>query len=725
MKIGAAVLVSLLAFGAAVAAQRATRPPQPDSYSAGVTAILVDVVVRDKRGRPVVDLNADDFEIQEDQVPQRLGSFSVVERGGIGIKVGRRVSGPPAVAPGSKPAEAAVLPAAADHPTVALVFDALRPEPLVLAQKAALAYLPRTGGSEGRVGVFASDPGLRVLQGYTDDVALVRRAVNRLTPAGMSRQETEAERRQALNERLVTLDALGIGRDSLAFSAEGGNPTASQALVEQQMTELEMRMLRTFESLDRDHRGFGSADALLSVIQSLAVMPGRKTLVYLSEGLPASPSMQARLDGLVSVANRANVSVYTIDAAGLRTESVLSETRREVDAAAQERLRQNSVSRDPSNGPLMRLVERTEDLIRLDPHGGLARLAEDTGGFLIRDTNDLDSAFRRIDEDNRFHYLLTYTPSNADFDGKFRTIQVKLKREGMQVFARKGYLAVRRAALPGTSYEAAALAALAARTPPNAFPIRATGFVFPTPKGPAAVPIVAQVKTRDFRFQVDEKRGTYVAQAAIVARIKDAGGQPVRTLSQQYILTGAAKDVDTARAGEVLFYRQPDLPPGVYTLEVVVHDAIADRASARLSTLTVLPNSGDRNLASTLVVVRETDKVPTADRTSGLPFYYGDMLLYPNAGEPLRKGRDTELMFYFAFYGSAATPSSATLDILHSGGSLASTPLELPRGAAGDRVQHVGKLPIDKFPPGTYELKLRLRTGDEEQLRTAFFTIAQ
>ena len=724
MKISAAVLVALLGLGAAITAQRPQRSPQSASYSAGVTAILVDVVVRDKRGRPVVDLSADDFEILEDQVAQKLGSFSVVERGGgIGIKVGRRVNGPVAVAAGSEPSAAAAVPPATDQPTVALVFDALRPEPLALAQKAALAYLPMTDGSEGRIGVFASEPGLRVLQPYTGDTALVRKAVYGLAPAGTAKQEVEVERRQALNERLVTLDALGIGRDTLAFSSEGGNPTASQALVEQQMTELEMRMLRTFESLDRDHRGFGSADALLSVVQSLALMPGRKTLVYLSEGLPASPSMQARLDGLVSVANRANVTVYAIDAAGLRTESVLSETRREVDAAAQERLRQNSVSRDPSNGPLMRLVERTEDLIRLDPHGGLARLAEDTGGFLIRDTNDLSSAFRRIDEDNRFHYLLSYTPSNADFDGKFRTIQVKVKREGMQVFARKGYLAVRRA-VAGTGYEAAALAAIDRRTPPNAFPISASGFVFPAPASPAIVPVVVQVKARDLLFQVDEKRSTYAAQAAIVARIKNASGQPVRTLSQLYVLTGAATDIEAARGGEILFYRQPELPPGIYALEVIVHDAMADRASARLSTLTVPANAGGRLLASTLVVVRQTEKVPTADRTSALPFYYGDMLLYPNAGEPLRKGRDAELTFYFSYYGSAAAPS-ATLDILHSGGSLASTPLELPRASPGERVQHLGKLPIDKFPAGTYELRLRLRAGNEEQLRTTFFTIAQ
>lgn len=725
MKIGAAVLVSLLALGAAIAAQRPQPSPQSDSYSAGVTAILVDVVVRDKRGRPVVDLTADDFEIQEDQVPQRLGSFSVVERGGgIGVTVGRRVSGPPAAAPESSPTETAALSPAADHPTVALVFDALRPEPLALAQKAALAYLPMTDGSEGRIGVFASEPGLRVLQSYTGDTSLVRKAVSSLAPAGTAKQEVEAERRQALNERLVTLDALGIGRDSLVFSAEGGNPTASQALVEQQMTELEMRMLRTFESLDRDHRGFGSSDALLSVIQSLAVMPGRKTLVYLSEGLPASPAMQARLDVLVSVANRANVSVYAIDAAGLRTESVLSETRREMNAAAQERLRQNSVSRDPSNGPLTRLVERTEDLIRLDPHGGLTRLAEDTGGFLIRDTNDLSSAFRRIDEDNRFHYLLTYTPSNADFDGAFRRIQVRVKREGLQVFARKGYLAVR-GPVAGFSYEAAALAALNRGKPPNDFPVSARGFVFPVPQGRAAVPLVVQVQTRHLRFHVDEERGTYAAQAVIVANIRNAAGQTVHTLSQQYILSGAATDVDAARNGEILFYRQPDLPPGVYRLEAVVHDAIADRASARLSTLSVPAPAGDRAPASTLALVRHIEKVPSGEGTANLPFFYGDLLLYPNAGEPLRRSRDAELTFYFAFYSAPGDQPGADLEILHGGRPVASIPIDLPQPLAGGRVQHVGKLPVDKFPPGTYELRLRLRTGDEEQLRTAFFTISE
>jgi hypothetical protein len=128
--------------------------------------------------------------------------------------------------------------------------------------------------------------------------------------------------------------------------------------------------------------------------------------------------------------------------------------------------------------------------------------------------------------------------------------------------------------------------------------------------------------------------------------------------------------------------------------------------------------------ASTLVVVQRVERVAAADRRSELPFYYGDALLYPNAGEPMRAGRDTELTFYFAFYRGAGDDPAATLEILHSGRTVASLAIELPRTIPQGRIQHVGKLPIDKFPSGTYQLRLRLQSGGSEEFRDAFFTIA-
>jgi len=104
---------------------------------------------------------------------------------------------------------------------------------------------------------------------------------------------------------------------------------------------------------------------------------------------------------------------------------------------------QNISGSSGTNQPLTRGFERVEDTVRLDSRTGLARLAEDTGGFLVEQSNNLTPAFRRIDEDNQFHYMLSYTPRNTVFDGKFREIVVKSRRSGAQVFARKGYRATR------------------------------------------------------------------------------------------------------------------------------------------------------------------------------------------------------------------------------------------------------------------------------------------
>ena len=115
-----------------------------------------------------------------------------------------------------------------------------------------------------------------------------------------------------------------------------------------------------------------------------------------------------------------------------------------MDGFVDDRFGQLGIGSDRTQQPLTMAFERVEDTLRLDNRTGLARLADDTGGFLVEQSNDLSAAFRRIDEDNQFHYLLTYSPINTTFDGKFRSIRVKVRRPSTQVFARRGYRAVRR-----------------------------------------------------------------------------------------------------------------------------------------------------------------------------------------------------------------------------------------------------------------------------------------
>lgn len=711
-------------------AQSPAAPRGDQTYVSGATAILVDVVVRDRNGRPVTDLSAEDFEIAEDGVIQKVDSFTRVTRGGgIGVGVAWRAPAGTGADPRGEEASGSAG-AEAEEATTALVFDHLSAESLRLAQRATLAYVPMTGESSMRVGVFATGPGTRILQRFTTDRALVRRAVARVLPVGTGGEERKVERTDELLARRRALEGESESAAARAGTGSGAVLARNAAELGERETELrlvqtELNMIRAFDTMDRDHRGYDTALALLEVVQTLSSYPGRKSVVFFSEGLPVSPVLAARLDYVIDAANRGNVTTYAVDAHGLRALSTSEPMRKEIQTFGEDRLRQLATGNDRTDQPLTMAFERVEDTMTIDSRTGLARLAEETGGFLVEGSNDLGAAFRRIDEDNRFHYLLTYAPSNTDFDGGFRRIQVKVRRPGAQVFARKGYRAVR--SLPGGgrgSYEAPALALLDRARLPRAFPMHAAGFSFPDPDRPGLTSLVVQVRTDVLRLDVDPRRATYAGQTAIVVRIRDREGQEVQTLSQQYLLAGDAKDLDAARRGEILFYREVDLAPGIYTVEAIVFDAAARQGSARVSTLTVPPAEPSALGMSSLVLVARAEEVSDAPAAAGppaAPLYVGRTLLYPNLGVPVRKSASPELPFYFTLYGRLRGVQAAA-DLLRNGQALAHAPVELP-AADGPRLQHVGRIAIGALSPGTYELRIRAVAGSRQVARSAFFTI--
>jgi VWFA-related protein len=730
-----AVVSAVLPAGSS-AQTRAAPQPTPPAYESATTAILVDVVVRDRQGRPVTDLTAQDFEISEDGQRQQVGSFTRVARGaGIGVNIAIREPSPTTVV--SPPSAEAETPVEIDRtPSVtALVFDALSADALGMCKRAALSYLPMSGASDARVAVFSVDPSIRVLQAYTDNPALVRQAVSHVIAAGTSVREQTAEPLAQLREQRETLDRLSQSAQSAQTTGGGqglagagsGAGNIGQLEMERRLVMGQIRMLQAFDTLDRDQRGFGTTNALFSVLQSLVEMPGRKTVVYFSEGLPASPALQAHLQSVVETANRMNVTVYAIDASGLRAVSMTLETRQEVEEAGKERLRQLASHDDYTDQPMMRIIERTEDLLRFDSQGGLARLAEGTGGFLVRDTNDLRRAFTRIDEDMRFHYLLTYVPTNQAFDGRFRSIGVKVKRPSVDVFARKGYRALRAApTLPVLDFEAPALAALDASRLPAAFPFTTTVLNFPEAGRQGLSPLLVRVETRALTYDQNASKGAYNGQATVVVRFRNAAGDVVEKVSQQYQLSGRLHELDAAKRGEILFYREPELAPGLYTVEAVVHDGVANRASARVSTLEVARAADDRARLSSVVLVRRTERIPAAEQQVDNPLHVGELLCYPNAGEPLSRSTDRELTFYFTLYPRRAVASPKTeVELRRNGRTLVQMPVELVAPDARGRIKQVSRLPLDALTDGTYELRIVVHDGSQQIARSAFFTVAR
>jgi VWFA-related protein len=349
-----------------VAIAQATTPPQRQAITSTTTAILVDAVVRDKNGNLVTDLSSSDFELTEDGVPQTIDSFTRVSHGG-GIGVGIAWKTPDrtlAVTPTARPEPPSSAPLE-DTATVALVYDHLSSETLSLAQKATLAYVPLSGDSEARVGVFAGDVGARMLQFYTTDRTAVRQAVARITPIGMI-EEQKVERADALVSRRREIDAQNSAAISDVTAAGGaalarGASDIGQREMERALIQTELNMMRTFDAFDRSQKGHDTAGVLMSVVQSLSIYPGRKTIVFFSEGLPVTPSLSSRLASVIDAANRANVTAYAVDAKGLRTHSSLEDARKEMTNFVEDRTQQTSTGGDRSDQPLTMAFERVEE----------------------------------------------------------------------------------------------------------------------------------------------------------------------------------------------------------------------------------------------------------------------------------------------------------------------------------------------------------------------------
>ena len=169
----------------------------------------------------------------------------------------------------------------------------------------------------------------------------------------------------------------------------------------------------------------------------------------------------------------------------------------------------------------------------------------------------------------------------------------------------------------------------------------------------------------------------------------------------------------------MLFYREPELPPGVYTMETVVYDAPSGKASVRLSTVEVPGQNAAALRMSSLVLVKRGEKVPEEERRAANPFQVKDVVIYPNLTDPVSKAAK-ELGFYFTVYPAPGGPApEAVLQLLQNGTQVAQVPVPLGPADASGRIQELGRLPLDQVPPGSYELRVVVKQGGGQVVRSA------
>jgi hypothetical protein len=175
----------------------------------------------------------------------------------------------------------------------------------------------------------------------------------------------------------------------------------------------------------------------------------------------------------------------------------------------------------------------------------------------------------------------------------------------------------------------------------------------------------------------------------------------------------------------VIFYREPELPPGTYTMETVVHDAPSGKSSVRFSTVEVRKHDTGRVRMSSVVLVKRGEKVPEKDRRADNPLLVKDVVLYPNLGEPVSKA-SKEVGFYFAVYPVQGGPApESAIELLHNGTLVAQLPMPVAAADASGRIQQLGRLPLDRLAPGTYELRAVVQQGADRVFSSTMLRITE
>jgi VWFA-related protein len=384
-----------------------------------VSVVNVDVYVTDKKtGKPATGLTEDDFELLENGKPVKITNFYVVD-GGKGTLNGEPTAPLPAAGtpepPRGDPRELDRSPVPEDQRLRLVVYIDnfnLRPFNRNRVMRELRVFLSQNVKKGDQVTLLTYDRSLKVRRPFTSDPNLIAASMLELEKVSAQGPQQDSERREVLRN---------IADSQSASEAQ----SYARAYAESIFNDL------TF-----------ATNALKETVNSMAGMPGRKAILYVSDGLPMIAGQDAfaavqekfaqqtggftetfqydasrRFSDVAAAANANRVTFYAIDAAGLRVNSSISAEN--AGGAGQ------SAFLDGMN------VANLQSPIQL--------LAEKTGGQAILNTNNvLNLLNSKIARDFDTYYSLGYTPANFG-DGRFYKLAVKMKRKGYAVRHREGY----------------------------------------------------------------------------------------------------------------------------------------------------------------------------------------------------------------------------------------------------------------------------------------------
>ena len=698
-----AALVCLPAFTQQPAAPAAA--PQP-TVKTTAEEVLLDVIVRDKKGKPVTDLKPEEITISDNGVPQTISSFQLVR-------------GEEAV---SQTGATAKLDPLRQLRLVTLAFEPLGEiDQRKMARSAAIDLISGEQGTNVYYSVVEINTRLLVLQPFTKDKEALKSAIERATsgyagPKLMSESDSiQAELRRQLGGQTVNgadqpTTLLAAASQVASQNTFTGRPPADADFTKPMLARVMLDRLRMDQAVASQGARLSIA-ALKALVQGLQIMPGRKSVLYFTWGMYETPELDVPFRNLMSMANRANVTFYSVDTRGVLTGGQNAGATGELFGAAAGSATAMMRTEGATTKAEVFAMDRAEVSGRANVQLAIRNLAEATGGFLIGDSNDLRAPLRKVNEEISSYYEITFNPHIQNYDGSFRKLAVSANRKDLVIHARNGYFALppEARALGLESYELPLLKAISDGKISSDVKFHSGAVLLEPRKDGTDISVLVEVPLHELQPKTDPAKSTLNVHCSVAALVKDAKGEAVQKLSRDRNFQVTA---DQLKMGNFVDKMMVALPPGKYTLESAVMDRESGKVGTARSEFTVAARGKGVGISSLTVVRSFTPNAKGLDPNE--PFQFQGASITPTLDDSVRRVPDAALRLFFVVYRDATMSAKPTVEIefLQDGKSLTKVPLPLPEADAQGRIPYVMTVPAAAIPPGLYEVRATAKQGD-------------
>ena len=598
--------------------------------------VNIDVMVKDKKGKYVPDLKAEDFAIFENGVQQKIEFFDAPL-----IGTNRPTKDGVSVPGQATPAEPA---AAAPRNYVTLVLDSQTTDITNLKQvrEGMIKYAREQLTDNDVVAVLSVTNGLQLLQSFTNDKAKLIATLESLGTGSHSKnfeQRDLAQNIDALRGELNTI----TGPSAPITSTAGGSQAARIMILRTMLAQFVM--LRTALSLQQSRPILA---ALAAICEGLRPIPGKKTVVLFSQGFVTPAVLDWQVQSTIDIANRANVAIYIIDSAGLRASAPNTTALGGVSALSGISAAQPQEQRIRAvGGETVFDTARQEGLSR--EYDILYRISGDTGGRFLKGNNDIGQGLERINQEIQSRYTIAYRSTNQNFDGTFRKVKIEVRRPDSQIISRSGYYAIPPEEIVLLSpADKKMFENFAAVQSTPGFPFSLSLSSFRSRDGMYTVPLAIELPPDAVEF--DRKGDKRSLQLEVLGVLKATPDKVLSRLGGNFDVNLSAEQYQTIVSNNIFYRQDLILTPGDYTIDLIVKDRQSGKIAGRREHL-VLPDLDEEFAATPLVLSRYVEAYEPKPTDSPDVFVYRKSAIRPSAE---RKFRTTDnLVMYLSVYNAA------------------------------------------------------------------------